>query len=316
VRVIGIEEFGGPEKLRAFEVPDSQAGAGEVRIRVRAATVNPSDTLLCSGAFGPWYAESHRPPYVPGMEAAGEVDQLGVGVADATGLALGDRVTAIVLPRAIHGGAYAEHVVVPPASVVRLPAGASEAEAATLPMNGITARLALDLLGLAPGQTVAVTGAAGAVGGYVIQLAKHDGLRVIADAGTRDEDLVRSLGADVVVARGADIGQNVRDVLPHGADGLVDAALQGVTGLRAVRDGGTLVAARPWEGGTERGITIRVASVSVYAYEHAKLDRLRELVEEGALTLRVARTLPATEAAEAHRQLAAGGTRGRLVLDL
>jgi NADPH:quinone reductase-like Zn-dependent oxidoreductase len=88
---------------------------------------------------------------------------------------------AIVIPDGQHG-AYAQQVAVPARSAVRTPVGASDAEAATLPMNGLTARLALDLLSLRPGQTVAVTGAAGAVGGYAVQLAKAGGLRVIADA--------------------------------------------------------------------------------------------------------------------------------------
>jgi NADPH:quinone reductase-like Zn-dependent oxidoreductase len=99
-------------------------------------------------------------------------------------------------------GAYAEHLVVPAESVARVPAGMSDVEAATLPMNGLTARMALDLLELPAGATVAVTGAAGAVGGYVVQLATADGFRVIADAADKDEQLVKDLGADVVLPRG------------------------------------------------------------------------------------------------------------------
>ncbi|GAA2761951.1 hypothetical protein GCM10010103_09920 [Streptomyces paradoxus] len=95
-----------------------------------------------------------------------------------------------------------EVLVVPAESVVRVPAGATGIEAATLPMNGLTARMALDLLELPAGATVAVTGAAGAVGGYAVQLAKADGFRVIADAGPKDEQLVYDVGADVVLPRG------------------------------------------------------------------------------------------------------------------
>jgi NADPH:quinone reductase-like Zn-dependent oxidoreductase len=300
-----------------FDVADPEAEAGELRIRVHAATVNVSDTMLRSGLFGRRYAESRPPPYVPGMDAAGTIDQLGIGVAEATGFAVGDRVMAVVQPRGPHGGAYAERLVAPVASVSRVPAGASDAEASTLPMNGLTAQLALDVLALRPGQTLVVTGAAGAVGGYAIQLATLAGLRVIADAAPGDEDLVRSFGADIVLARGDDLSERVRAVVPDGADAVLDAALMGTKALGTVRRGGALAAVRPWEPGvaSERDIAIDVVSVSNYAHEHAKLDHLRQLVEEGKLTLRVARTFPAADAPEAHRQLEAGGTRGRLVLE-
>jgi NADPH:quinone reductase-like Zn-dependent oxidoreductase len=183
-------------------------------------------------------------------------------------------------------------------------------------MNGLTARLALDLLALRPGQTIAVTGAAGAFGGYVVQLAGADGLRVIADASAADEALVRRLGADDVVRRGDDVADRIRAIVPAGVDGLADGALLFDRALPAVRDGGGFAVVRGFSGETERGITIHSVLVRSYAKEHAKLDRLRQQVEEGDLTLRVARTFPIGQAAEAHRILEAGGTRGRLVLEL
>ncbi len=106
--------------------------------------------------------------------------------------ALGDAVMAIVVPKGSHG-AYREQIVLDARSVVRAPVGKTHPEAATLPMNGLTARLSLDLLKLSPGQVIAVTGAAGAYGGYVIQLAKAEGLTVIADASEKDEKLVARL---------------------------------------------------------------------------------------------------------------------------
>lgn len=193
-----MTQFGGPEVLQLLELPNPQVGPGEVRIAVHAAAVNPTDTLLRSGARSERYA-GVPPPYIPGMDAAGVLDEIGGGVT--TDLKLGDHVMAIVVPEGSHG-AYSELVVLPAESVVRTPRGASDAEAATLPMNGLTARLALDLLELEPGRTLAVTGAAGAVGGYVVELAKADGLTVIADASANDEALVRRLGADLVVPRG------------------------------------------------------------------------------------------------------------------
>jgi NADPH:quinone reductase-like Zn-dependent oxidoreductase len=221
---------------------------------------------------------------------------------------------AIVVPLGLHGG-YAERVVVPAGSAARVPAGATDAAAATLPMNGLTVRQALDLLALAPGQTLAVTGAAGAVGGYAVQLGKADGLRVIADASAADEDLVRSLGADTLVPREEDFGEQVRAVSPGGADGVVDAALLNELALAAVRDGGGLARLRGFGGDPQRGVAFHPVLVRNYATEQAKLDRLREEAERGEVTLRVAAVYPADRAAEAHRRLEAGGVRGRLVLE-
>jgi NADPH:quinone reductase-like Zn-dependent oxidoreductase len=182
-------------------------------------------------------------------------------------------------------------------------------------MNGLTARLALDVLALRPGQHLAVTGAAGAVGGYAVQLAKADGLHVIADASSADEQLVRELGADVVVPRGDDFAQHVRDILLEGVDGLVDAAVPDEKIVPAVRDGGGIATVRGYQGAPQRGITFHPVAVYAYAREHAKLDRLRQQVEKGQLTLPIARTFPADQAAQAHRLVEAGGIRGRMILE-
>ncbi|WP_327723147.1 NADP-dependent oxidoreductase [Streptomyces europaeiscabiei] len=308
MKAAGFTEFGGPEVLQVLELPTPEAGPGEVRIRVHAATVNAVDALQRGGPSG---SPDAQPPFVPGMEAAGVVDQIGPG-AD-TDLRVGERVMAIVLPNGSHG-AYAEQVVVPAESVARAPHGATHVHAASLPMNGLTARLALDTLGLEPGRTVAITGAAGAVGGYAVQLAKADGLRVVADAAEQDEALVKELGADVVLRRGAEYPDQVRAEIPDGVDGLVDAAsLAGLT-ARAVRDGGRVVTLRGYDGPGERDITYEPIVVFRYGREHAKLDRLRQQVEDGLITLRVSKSFPAEQAAEAHRLLAVGGVRGRLVL--
>ncbi len=311
MRAVGVTEFGGPEVLRVVELPDPQAGPGEVRIRVHAAAVNPTDTGLRSGGRASQLRDI-PPPYVPGMDAAGVLDQIGPGVD--TNLRVGDHVMAIVVPHGSHG-AYAELLVVPAESVTRVPAGATDAEAATLPMNGLTTRQALDLLDLAPGQTLAVTGAAGAVGGYAVQLGKAEGLRIIADAAPEDEQLVKDLGADVVVPRGPEFAARVREVVPDGVDGLIDAALLNELVVPAVRDGGRIATVRGFTGEPERGITFHPVFVRNYAREHDKLDRLRQQAESGTVTLRVAKTLAADHAAEAHRTLEAGGTRGRLVLE-
>jgi NADPH2:quinone reductase len=112
----------------------------------------------------------------------------------------------------------------PEPSVVAAPRGASLADASTLLLNATTARLSLDALGLAPGTTIAIVGGTGAVGGYAIQLAKSDGLRVLTDAAPGDEELVRSLGADVVVERAREVASQIRRELPDGVIGLIDSA--------------------------------------------------------------------------------------------
>ncbi len=310
MRGVGVVEFGGPDVLKVVDLPEVHADAGEVRIRIHAATVNPTDTMLRSGARADALKDV-PPPHIPGMDAAGVIDEVGPGTE--TDLAVGDSVMAMVIPNGSHG-AYRESIVLSADSVVRAPAGASHAEASTLPMNGLTARQSLDQLALQPGQTIAVTGAAGCYGGYVVQLAKADGLRVIADASPADEQLVKDLGADIVVPRGDDISEQIRKVAPDGVDGLADGAVQNELAVGAVRDGGAFASVRFWGGNGERGIMFHRTLVRTYDHRADLLDRLRQQAEEGVVTLRVAATYAPEGAAEAHRRLEAGGTRGRCVI--
>jgi NADPH:quinone reductase len=309
MRAVGFSQFGGPEVLGVVELPDPFPGPGEVRIRVAAAAINPTDTGLRAGGRAAALAP-FPPPWVPGMDLAGVVDAVGPGV----DWRVGDRVMAVVVPLRTGRGAQAELVVVPAGSVARVPGAATLTEASTLPMNGLTVRRALDLLDLAPGQTLGVTGAAGAVGGYAVEIGKAEGLRVIADAAPKDEELVRALGADVVVPRGPDVAAAIRQAAPDGVDGLVDGALIGGPILAAVRDGGGVAAVRAFDGEPERGITIHQVSVAEYATNRAALDGLRQLVEDGAVRLRVAETFTPEQAGKAQAKFAAGGVRGRLVV--
>ncbi|MVO85443.1 zinc-binding dehydrogenase [Streptomyces sp. p1417] len=312
MKAIGVHEFGGPEALRVLDLPEPQAGPGEVRIRVHAAAVSPTDVMLRTGGHAV-RMPGRRPPFVPGMDAAGVIDQLGPD-ADRR-LVVGQRVVAMVLFTSAHGGAYAEQVVVPAASVVPAPEGADFPAASTLLMNALTARMSLDVLAVPPGGTVAVTGAAGAVGAYAVELAEADGLTVIADAGPDDTELVRGFGADHVVERGSGVADRIRALAPDGVPGLVDGSVQTTDVVPAIADGGTLAELRGWPGPAGRGIRVRPVMVRDGMTDTAKLDALRRLAEDGTLTLRVAEVLPAEEAPEAHRMLEAGGLRGRLVLD-
>ena len=311
MKAMGVTEFGGPERLRLLDLPIPEAGRGQIRIKVRAATVNPVDAMVRQGMA---FVSDAPPPYVPGMEAAGVIDRIGEGVD--TNLQVGDDVMAIAVVSGTHG-AYAEYLVVPAESVVRTPAETTAIEAATLPMNGLTARMALDLLHLPKGGTLAVIGGAGAVGGYAIQIAKAEGFRVIADAAPDDVQLVKELGADLVLPRGGAFTELVRRQLPDGVDGLVDTAGIAVSVAGAVRDNGRIVTSAPGAAlAAERGIVTERTFVPNYARNPAALEKLRELAERGQLKLRVARTFPLAQAAEAHRLLAKGGLRGRLVLTL
>ena len=310
MRAVGLFTQGGPEVLQIVELPEVHAGPGQVRIRVHAATVNPTDVGVRDGTRAE-QQKADPSPYVPGMEAAGVVDEIGSGVPDR--LKVGDAVVAIVVPKGSHG-AYREQIVLDARSVVRAPAGKTHSEAATLPMNGLTARLSLDLLKLSPGQLIAVTGAAGAYGGYVIQLAKAEGLTVIADASEKDEKLVASLGADIVVRRGDDVASRFRSHFPQGVDGLADGAVLNERVIPAVRDGGAFTSVRGFLGAPQRDIHFTATMVRSYAQEFEKLDRLRQQVDAGKITLRVAAVYPPERAANAHRRLEAGGTRGRLVI--
>ena len=312
MKAIGLTEFGGPEVLHVVDLPEPQPGPGEVLIRVHAAAVNPTDITFRAGGRAAQLAD-RPPPYVPGMDVAGVVDKLGEH-ADGR-LAVGESVIAYVIPVGPHGGTYAEQIVVGEASVVPAPRGFTFAEASTLLLNAATARLSLDALAMPRGAAVAVVGGAGAVGGYAIQLAKADGLTVLTDAAPADEALVRGLGADIIVERGDDIGAAIRSRLPSGAPGLIDGAALDARALPAVADGGGLVTLKGWTGPSERGIVIHPVSSFGSATDTALFDRLRSQAEAGILTPRVADVLPAKEAAEAHQRLAAGGVRGRLVLD-
>src|SRR5580693_4058262 len=155
MRAVGLFTHGGPEVLQIVDLPEVHAGPGQVRIRVHAAAVNPTDVLVRSGARAD-QQKAYPPPYVPGMDAAGIVDEVGSGVSDR--LKVGDAVMAIVVPTGSHG-AYREQIVLDARSVVRAPVGTTHPEACSLPMNGLTARLSLDLLKLSPGQVIAVIGA-------------------------------------------------------------------------------------------------------------------------------------------------------------
>jgi NADPH2:quinone reductase len=307
MRAVGIAAPGGPEVLSVIDRPVREPGSDEVRIAVKAAAVNPTDIGLRTAGGGDLPA-----PWTPGMDAAGTIESSGVGVER---LRVGEEVMAAVTPRRPEGGAQIELLVVPQASVVAIPDGVTLQQAATLPMNGLTAKFGLELLGLGPGQTLGVTGGAGLLASYVIALAKELGVRVIADAKPEDEALVRSFGADVVVPRGERFVAALREAVPDGVDGLYDTALLHESVFGAIRDRGVMVVVRGWKPEhAERGIEVKQVFVGTVLDRTDWLEELRQPASDGRLQLRVAGEYPPEQAAEAQRIMEAGGLRGRALI--
>lgn len=318
MRAVGLSRYGGPEVLGLVELPDPQPTSEQVRIRVHAAGVNSADVVLRTGALASWY-EGLTPPFVPGMDVAGVIDEIGDGVDPGFGLRPGQAVTGVVDNIGSHGG-YSELVCLPAASVIPMPDGATFAQGASFLMNALTARCSLDALGLPAGATVLVAGAAGAagaVGGYAVALAASDGLRPVALASATDEQFVRKVGGDEIIPRGGNAAERVRALVPAGVDAVIDAAGLGEQILPAVRDGGVVIALRPWSDVCPgRGIRIVQVNVRDRVTDRDAIAVLGEQASVGVLPLRVANMLPASEAGAAHMLLEAGGLRGRVVLDL
>lgn len=291
MRAAVVRTFGGPEAVEIVDVELPEPAARQVRIKVAAAALNPVDAGVRSGVFG---GAGKRIGL--GWDVAGTVDAVGV----ASAWRVGEEVVALD-----HGvvkplGTHAEYVVVDTEAVALAPASVDVVHAATLPLNGLTAVQALDLLALSPGQSLLVTGGAGAVGGYAVQLAARRGLTVAALAREGDEEFVRSLGA-TRFAGGA-----------GSFDAVLDAAVLGSEALALVRDGGAYAGVIPQaQPASERGVRTDAVEVSA---DGARLAELVRLVDAGELTLRVAETFALDDASKAHARLAEGGIRGRLVI--
>ena len=311
MRAIGIMRYGGPEVLEIIDVEEVNAGHEEIRIKNFASTVNPTDIVARSGMIAKFRKDDPVFPSVPGMDVAGIVDQIGEAVS--VDIKIGDRVMGMVIPNGNHG-AYREQLILNQSAVVLAPKNSSHEEASTLPMNSLTARLSLDLLNLKSGQIIAVTGGPGAYGGYVIQLAKADGLIVIADSSDSDESLLKDLGADIIISREKSFVDQIREHFPDGVDGLADGALLNEKAIDAVKDGGSFTSIRGFKGSPQRDIKFSSTWVTAYNCNYEKLDKIRQQVEDGLVTLRVADTVDPENAAEAHKRLEGGGTRGRMVI--
>lgn len=311
MRAIAIDEFGAPATVR--DLPDPQAGPGEVLVRVHAAGVNPIDWKIQEGLFADLL--EYRFPVVLGFDAAGVVEEVG---ADVDGLAAGDEVYGMLWKPVIGEGTYAQYVVAPAEMVARKPNTLGFAEAAALPMSALTALSCLDAVDPREAETLLVVGATGGVGSCAVQLAALRGARVIATARPENEEYALSLGAaETVDHRGGDPVEAVRSAHPGGVDAIIDAASGGKTLARyagLLGKGGRLAStelAADVEGLAARG----VGATNVFVLpDGERLAQIARMADAGELAVTVEDTAPLEEAAWALRVSKAGHVRGKLVL--
>ena len=307
MKAVRFSEYGGPEVLRYEDVEQPVPGAGQVRIRVAATSFNGVDGNIRGGFMqGPIPVEL---PHTPGIDVAGTVDALGDGVHD---VAVGDQVVGF-LPMA-GTGAAAEYVIAPAAILTAAPKNVPLADAAALPLVGLTAWQALFEHGnLKAGQRVLINGAGGAVGGYAVQLAKEAGAYVIAVASSRAsgrveraDELIDHTTADVTAAvtEPVDLVLNLAPVAPEQLAALV----------ALIRDGGALVNTTVWmpaPSDSERGVR------GIDLFVRSDADQLADLVARvntGELLIEVAQRVPLAELATVHAQAAAGELPGKTVV--
>lgn len=318
--VIRIHETGGPEKLRADDIPVPVPAAGEVRVTVEAAGLNFIDTYQRSGLY------PVALPFTPGAEVAGVVSAVGAGV---TELVVGDRVAT-----AKASGGYAVEAVAPAAHVVKIPEGVSTQTAAALMLQGLTAHyLATDTFPLKPGHTALIHAAAGGVGLLLVQLAKRAGARVIATVGTDEKvTLARGAGADEVVVytrenfttaaraftggRGVDVVYDAvgKDTFAGSIDSLRPRGMFVSFGNAS----GTVPPFAPLLLMQKGSLFFTRPTMAHYTQTTAELrartDDLFGAVLAGKLNVRIGATYPLTAAADAHRALESRATTGKVLL--
>lgn len=299
IRVVQFAEFGPPEVLRTVRVPAPTPGAGQVRIAVEAAGVQPFDAALRRGDM-----QRMRPIELPGRlgnEVAGTVDAVGEG----SSVRVGSEVIAFL---DLEG--YASHVVVPETQLVPKPAGMGWAEAGALSVSGQTASTALDALGVGPGDRVLVHAAAGGVGSLAVQIARILGARVIGTASERNHQFLRTLGAEPVTY-GPGLAERVRDACPEG----ITVALDAIGGeavavsMELVGDPSRVVTLTDWRAAQEHGVRRIGTDRSVQ-----RLAQLTRWHTEGRIRVPIAGEFPLEAAAEAHHIIETGHTVGKLVL--
>ncbi|WP_171172399.1 NADP-dependent oxidoreductase [Streptomyces sp. I05A-00742] len=298
-RAVVFDEPGGPEVLRVAEVKEPQAGPGQVRVRVRAAGVQPYDIGIRTG----WVPPGVGPlPRIPGNEFAGVVDQVGPGVTDWTA---GDEVLGFG-----QLGAYAELILSPADQITRKPPGMPWEVAGGFTAGMQTAHIAMEVIAPREGEVLLVHGAAGSVGSAAVQLARAAGATVIGTAREANHAYLRSLGA-LPVTYGEGVVERIRALAPGG----VDAVLDGAGGeafdlsLGLVADRGRMVTLVEHDRAEAAGVRVTPATRSA-----ARLAGLVERYARGELTWHVRATYPLDRAADAQRDVESGHGRGKVVL--
>ena len=299
MKAVRFAEYGGPEVLQLVDVDEPHAGAGQIRIAVRAAGVNMLDGRIRAGQM-----RQRMPITLPagtGKDAAGVVDEVGEGVTD---VALGDAVFGSGLET------YAEYAVL--TSWAKKPAELSFEEAAGYPVPAETSIRILKQVGVQPGQTLLVSGASGGVGSGVLQIARERGIKVIGTASERNHGYIRGLGA-IPTTYGPGLVERVRGLAPGGIDAALDLAGSGIidelielTGAPAnvVTIADTSV--QTPEGRIQLSTGPENASVA--------FSEVAQLFTEGKFRIPVEKTFPLASAAEAQRESDAGHVTGRLIV--
>jgi NADPH:quinone reductase-like Zn-dependent oxidoreductase len=314
MKVVLQQSFGGPEVLTLASAPRPVPLPTEVLVRVHAAGVNPVDWKTRAG--GGMAGVLGDPPFILGWDIAGVVVETGFGV---TTLAPGDKVFGMPwFPRA--AGAYAEYVTTPARQLARMPESASFEEAAAVPLAALTAWQALvDTARITSGQRVLITAAAGGVGHFAVQFARHLGAHVIAVAGPRNQDWLTGLGADEVVdytRKRFDEQVNDVDVV---LDLVGDPETTSAPAVRVLRRGGLLISI---PGGVTPQIAEAAESAGVRATgflvepDGAALAIIAGLIDNGAVKVEVEQVLPLDRVADAHVANEANHTRGKIVLSV
>jgi NADPH2:quinone reductase len=298
VRAIVLNSFTGLDGLELAEVTDPTPAAGEQLVHVRAASLGPWDRAGADGAFVA-AGGSGDFPQVQGWDFAGETSD-------------GSRVLGFVAQPWMGVGAFAEQIAVPSAMLAPLPDSLSFPEGSAIPVCALTARLLVDAAAVRDGDLVLVTGAAGMVGGFALQLAVGRGARVVAAVRDSDADEARRLGAEMTVDTGYELETAVRGQWQDGVDACLDTVGLGAEALVCVRDGGTFVTSVPT---AVPSAAREIAPQTVQVQPDA--DRTAELADRaaaGELTVRVAETLPLERFRDAYTLLQRGRLRGKVVL--
>jgi NADPH:quinone reductase-like Zn-dependent oxidoreductase len=300
MKAVVLKGFGGVDQLELQEVDDPQAGPGEVLVRVHAASVNPVDWKIRSGAMKGFI--DVELPAILGRDLAGEVARTGDGV---SGFAPGQRVMGLA------NGTYAEFTTVKADVLAPIPDKLSYEQAAALPLVLLTgAQLIERGIKIGPGQTVLVLGAVGNVGRTAVHVALSHGARVIAGVRGAQEEEAKSLGVERVVATDDPKGLD----LLHDLDAVADTigGPVGARALRTLRPGGVFgtVVGPPADA---KKYEVRVAAISSVP-DASRLYELADEVARGVFSIPVAKVLPLEQVREAHSEAESGKVSGKIVL--